>query len=170
MLPHSLNARNTVRTRRDDDAGATDYLDHTTMQTSIAQKPDAEALAEVMEMLDRWDDRMAGHQTQRRKYKRLRFRARITVKLPELADFDHVLEEESSFLVWARNLSKAGVGFLHHGWIDSRKVIICLDPDGGDDHSHLAKIVRSRKMPEGFWEYGAVFIGSATKGEAAAEE
>lgn len=140
------------------------------MPTQIAQKSDTEALAEIMKMLDRWDDRMSGHQTQRREYDRQKFRALITVRLPELADFEHLPEEQSNLRVWARNLSRAGVGFLYRGRIESRKVVICLDPDGGDAHCFLAKIVRSRKLPEGFREYGAVFIGPGTKDKAATEQ
>lgn len=128
------------------------------MPLAIAQKTDEELVAEIFDMLDRWDARLNGHQNQKREHSRVPFRSQIVVELPELADFENVSEEDAQLRVWARNISPAGVGFLYRGTIHSRKVIVCLDPNCNAQHRYVAKIVRSRKLQDDFREYGAVLL------------
>ena len=128
------------------------------MSLAIAQKTDKQLVTEILDMLDRWDARLNGHQNQKREHPRVPFRSQMVVELPELADFEHVSAEDAQLRVWARNISPAGVGFLYRGPITSRKVIVCLDPDNVAEHRYVAKVVRSRKLQHNFWEYGAVFL------------
>ncbi len=128
------------------------------MPLAISQKTDDEQAAELLDMLDRWDARLNGHQNQKREHPRVPFRSRILIQFPELADFEHVSEDEAQLHVWARNLSPAGVCFLHRGSIESRKIVVCLDPDNGAQHRYLAKIIRERKLQDDFREYGVIFL------------
>jgi hypothetical protein len=128
------------------------------MPLAGTQKSDEELATELLDMLDRWDARLNGHQNQKREHSRVAFRSRIVVELPELADFDQIPDEESRLQVWARNLSPSGVSFLHRSMIESRKIVVCLGSEGGVQLKYLARIVRSRKLQDGFQEYGAVFL------------
>lgn len=128
------------------------------MPLATPQKTDDELAIDILEMLDRWDARLNGHQNQKREHSRVPFRSRILIEFPELADFESVSDDEAQLRVWARNLSPAGVCFLHRGSIESRKIVICLDPDGDAQHRYIAKIVRERKLQDDFHEYGAVFL------------
>ncbi len=128
------------------------------MPLAIAQKSDEELVAEIFDMLDRWDARLNGHQNQKREHPRVPFRSQILVQLPDLTEFEDVSEEDAQLRVWARNISPAGIGFLYRGPIHSRKVIVCLDPDGNAQHRYVAKIVRSRKLQDDVREYGAVLV------------
>ncbi len=128
------------------------------MPLAITQKTDEELVAEIFDMLDRWDARLNGHQNQKREHTRVPFRSQILIQFPDLADFEHVSEDDAQLRVWARNLSPAGVCFLHRGSIESRKIVVCLDPDGDSQHQYLAKIVRERRLQDDFREYGAVFL------------
>ncbi|MBI1310573.1 hypothetical protein GC176_04630 [bacterium] len=124
----------------------------------LIQKHEADQVAEIMKMLDRWDARFNGHQNQKRENQRSLFRSQILVTLAELAELANVPHDQTHLRVWARNLSPSGVGFLHRGKIDSRKIVVCLDPDSGAQHSYSAIIIRSRKLQNDFYEYGAVFL------------
>lgn len=128
------------------------------MSLAIAQKTDEKPVAKILEMLDRWDARLNGHQNQKRTHSRVPFRSQILVELPDLARSEYVPQENARLRVWARNLSPAGIAFLYRGPIESQKIVVCLDPDGAAEHKIVAKIVRSRKLQDGFREYGAIFL------------
>ncbi len=121
-----------------------------------------EKLAErVLDMLDRWADRLNGHQDQKREFPRKRFRARVTVYIPETSGMAGECAESTSFQVWSRNLSQGGMSFVYRGHIKAEKIVVCLDPDKGGTHWYQGVLVRKRLVHNDFWEYGVRFTGTA---------
>lgn len=131
------------------------------MTTQTIDQREARLAQSVLGILDRWDERLSGHQNQKREYPRRRFRSRVTVYIPETDDIAGECVESTSFNVWSRNLSQAGMAFIYRGQIKTRKVVVCLNPDTGGTHWFQAEIVRSRQVHNDFWEYGVMFTGSA---------
>jgi len=111
----------------------------------------------VLESLDRWDERLNGHQTERRERDRAHIRGTIAIAFPE-SDFALAGRQESDYLrVWARNISQSGVGFIYNGIIHAEYIIARLNC--GDEEMHFqARIIRRRQLPEDFWEYGAELL------------
>ena len=131
-----------------------------TTQSSLESREGTHA-QRVLEILDRWDERLAGHQNQKREFPRRKFRARATVYIPETEGMAGECAESASFEVWSRNLSQAGMAFIYRGQIKTKKIVVCLNPDSGGTHWYQAEIVRSRQVHNEFWEFGVRFTGAA---------
>jgi hypothetical protein len=128
-----------------------------------SQRADAE---QVLDILRRWDHRMRDHQTQKRAQERCSYPARLALYHHGIASADGNDNDPSPITVWARNVSLGGIGFIYKGRIAARQVVLCLDPDlEGTTWVH-AEIVRSRRVHNDFWDYGAKFLGRATADEA----
>jgi hypothetical protein len=114
---------------------------------------------EVIDILNRWDARMNGHQTQKRSHDRVPYAGRIHI----YADSRNCAGEEGKegITVWARNVSAKGIAFIYKGKIEWRRVLLCLDPDSGEATWMHAEIVRSRSVHNEFWDYGARFLRRA---------
>jgi hypothetical protein len=118
----------------------------------------AEAQA-VIDILNRWDARMNGHQTQKRAHERIPYFGRVCVfpfSRHHTPDTDR-----QGVAAWARNVSAKGLAFVYKGHIEWRRVLFCLDPDSGEAKWMHAEIVRSREVHNDFWDYGARFIRRA---------
>ena len=129
------------------------------MKTQLRRNPleakRAEA-QEVIDILNRWDARMNGHQTQKRSHERVLFSSRVCL----YADARNGAPEpgQEGLTVWARNVSAKGIAFIYKGRIECRRILLCLDPDSGESTWMHAEIVRSRSVHNEFWDYGARFI------------
>lgn len=126
---------------------------HTDREEKIAER--------VLDMLDRWADRLNGHQDQKREFPRKRFRARVTVYIPETVGIAGESAEATNFQVWSRNLSQGGMSFIYHSHIKSDRIVVCLDPDKGGTHWYQGQLVRKRLVHNDYWEYGVKFTGTA---------
>lgn len=116
---------------------------------------------EVLDILDRWSERMQGHQTQKRQHVRYVYRSRMTLYLPGSESLAGECQESTSVDVWCRNLSQGGLCFIYRKQLLANKVIVCLDPDQEGTHWFHGEIVRSRQVHNEFWEYGVKFAGRA---------
>lgn len=128
--------------------------------TQTAESRDERLACRVLDILDRWDERLQGHQTQKREFPRRKFRARITVYI-ESDGVAGECAESMNLDVWARNISQAGLAFVYQGQIKAENIVVCLDPDAGGKMWYQAEIVRSRQVHNEFREYGIRFTGSA---------
>lgn len=116
---------------------------------------------EVLDILDRWSERLSGHHTQKREHARKRFRSPITIYVPEAETVAGECAESTTVQAYSRNISSGGIAFVYPGQLKAEKVIICLDPDGAGSHWFHAEIVRSRQVHRDFWEFGAKFLERA---------
>ena len=119
---------------------------------------------EVIDILNRWDAKMNGHQTQRRAHERVPYSVRICLFRRERKSAAE--PPKPGLTVWSRNVSPKGIGFIYKGRIEWKRVLLCLDPDSGGATWMHAEIVRSRSVHNGFWDYGARFIRRATREES----
>jgi hypothetical protein len=117
--------------------------------------------AQVLEMLSRWDDKMQGHQTQKRERQRSKYSARMAVYNHDVKPPHGQAPDDAPITVWARNVSALGVGFIYRGRIRSKRIVMCLDPETGGSTWMRAEIVRARQVHNDFWDYGAKFLGRA---------
>lgn len=117
---------------------------------------------EVLDMLDRWSDRMHGHHTQKRQYHRVPYRTLMTVYIPYNDHMAGEANESAGFTVWSRNLSRGGVGFIYTGQLNHGKYLMCLDAAQRGELWFLVEVVRSRKVHDHFWEYGAKLLERAS--------
>jgi hypothetical protein len=138
----------------------------TQLQRNSIEARRAEA-QEVIDILNRWDARMNGHQTQKRLHERVPYAGRISL----YADSRNgVLEPgKEGITVWARNVSAKGIAFIYKGQIEWKRVLLCLDPDSGETTWMHAEIVRSRTVHNDFWDYGCRFIRRAPTDNAPAD-
>lgn len=127
----------------------------------VPEKTAADRAAEVLDILDRWDQRMQGHQNQKREFDRRPCRTRMTLFIPSADSVAGECQEARNTDVWCRNLSQGGLSFVHPRQLKSDEVIICLNPNQGGSQWLHAKINRVRKVHNDFWEYGAKFTGRA---------
>lgn len=132
------------------------------MTTDSEIERENKAANRVLDILDRWDERMRNHQTQKRQHPRRKFRAQVTIYIPESTGIAGESAEATSFSVWTRDLSQAGMCFIYRGTIKARKIVVCLNPDAGGTLWFQAEIVRQRLVHNDFWEYGARFTGPAS--------
>jgi PilZ domain len=114
---------------------------------------------EVIDILNRWDARMNGHQTQKRAHPRVPYSGRISLYYGKRRG--SVEPEKEGITVWARNVSPKGIAFVYKGRIEWKRVLLCLDPDAGETTWMHAEIVRSRNVHNDFWDYGVRFIRRA---------
>lgn len=128
---------------------------------SVPEKTDADRAEEVLDILDRWDQRMQGHQNQKREFARRPYRTRMTLFIPGADSVAGECQESCSADVWSRNLSQGGLCFIYPNQLNIDKVIICLNPDQGGTQWFHAEIVSSRQVHNDFWEYGIKFAGRA---------
>ena len=131
----------------------------TQLQQNAADARRTEAQA-VIDILNRWDARMNGHQTQKRAHERVPYSVRICLFYGRRRG--SIEPEQPGITVWARNVSAKGIGFVYKGRIEWKRVLLCLDPDSGETTWMHAEIVRSRNVHNDFWDYGARFIRRAT--------
>lgn len=117
---------------------------------------------EVMDMLDRWSEKMSGHHTQKRQYHRVAYRTMMTLYIAYGDNVAGEAQESAAFTVWSRNISRGGVGFLYHGHLTHGKYLMCLDAEQKGELWFLVDIVRSRKVHDQFWEYGAKLLERAS--------
>ncbi len=113
----------------------------------------------VLDSLDRWDARLQGHQNQKRCHARKKFRTRIIVYV---ADGDETASEDVEATIvhgWSRDLSAGGIGFISLRELKDPGLTLCLDPEGFGEFWIKARIVRTRKLQDGFHEYGCLFEG-----------
>ncbi len=137
------------------------------MKTQVSKNPTDNRRAEaqaVIDILNRWDARMNGHITQKRSHERIPYAGRLC--LFPFSRHGTVDADRQGLTVWARNVSPKGIAFVHKGHIDWRRVLFCLDPDSGEATWMHAEIVRSRKVHNDFWDYGARFIRRAQPDES----
>lgn len=120
------------------------------------------AADEVLAILDRWDAKMQGHQTQKRHYARKPYRTKMTVFLPQTDGMAGESSENTSFTVKSRNISQGGISFLYRGALKHDKFLMCLDPEKTGNLWFLVEIVRSRQVHNDFWEYGARLLERAS--------
>ncbi len=117
----------------------------------------------VLAILNRWDQKMQGHQRQKRSSERVQYGVRITLyNRNGLAGPD---PQNSGLSVWSRNVSQGGIGFIYKGRIPHKRIVLCLDPDAGENTWFRAEIVRARQVHQEFWEYGARFVGRTSRDE-----
>ncbi|GEM_PF-990914 len=120
----------------------------------------------VLKILARWDEKMQGHQTQKRAKERCTYPARMAVYHHGIKARPGQEGDGSPIAVWARNVSELGVGFIYRGRIPAKRVVLCLDPDTGGSTWLLVEIVRARQVHNEFWDYGAKFIGRSSREDA----
>ena len=113
---------------------------------------------EVIDILNRWDARMNGHQTQKRAPADTLFGPHFFV-LRQATRIGRAGKRRNHRL--ARNVSPKGIGFVYKGRIEWKRVLLCLDPDAGETTWMHAEIVRSRNVHNDFWDYGVRFIRRA---------
>ena len=137
------------------------------MKTQLLKNPADARRAEaqkVIEILNRWDARMKGHQTQKRAHERVSYPVRMCLYNRERTSGTE--QAKSGITVWSRNVSPKGIGFVYKGRIEWKRVLLCLDPDSGGATWMHAEIVRSRGVHNEFWDYGVRFIRRATREES----
>jgi hypothetical protein len=123
---------------------------------SAANRADV-AIERVLDTLDRWDERMHGHQNQKRSHARNRLRQKIMIYIPTNQQSVGEALDSTAISVWTRNISRSGICFIHTASIKVDDIIVCLStPNSGAIYFH-AKIVRRRQVHDGFYEYGAEF-------------
>jgi hypothetical protein len=115
---------------------------------------------EVINILNRWDARMNGHQTQKRAHPRTPYLGCLYLFYGRRRD--SVEKEQPGLVVWARNVSPKGLAFVYHEHIEWKRVLLCLSPESGEATWMHAEIVRERKVHNGLWDYGVRFIRRAT--------
>lgn len=113
---------------------------------------------QVLESLDRWDNKMRGHCQQKRRHSRSKFREVITIYIPSCEETVGESPEMSVISGWARNISQSGLGFIFHKPIKDSEIILCLKNAKGKTVYMRAKVVRNRQVHQGFWEYGVEFL------------
>jgi hypothetical protein len=71
-------------------------------------------------------------------------------------------------MVWGRNLSRSGVSFIHPEVLKVRFVDVGLTTNGQLTWFR-GEIVRTKKVEDGFWEYGLRFVARSEAAAQAAE-
>lgn len=125
---------------------------------------------EVLEILDRWDERLQGHHAQMRTSERKKYRRKIVVIIPECNQEDDQSHQPQSLAVWCRNLSQGGLSFIHSHKLHEGDILLCLNPDCESKLLYNAQITRSRQVHNGFWEYGVKLLSKVELEKSSAEE
>lgn len=118
------------------------------------------AAGRVLDILDRWSDRMTGHQTQKRTSprRRLRIRMQAYVQTPNLCD--QTENKPAALLIWSREISQTGMSFIHRGLITAEEIALCIELDSGNVRWLQAIIKRRRQVHDNYYEYGVKFTAS----------
>lgn len=95
--------------------------------------------ATVRGLLDRWSNRLNGHQTNNRANDRFRFQRCLAVFVP-IQHTDGNPSAWNPIAITTRNLSGTGLGFLFQQKLDDGEIIVCID----DATRMLGTIVRQR--------------------------
>lgn len=132
------------------------------MNATAVQSAISKEAHQVLDMLDRWDERLQGHLNEKRGHQRQKFRAIVTIEARTIRDVGQT-EEVQPLEVIARNLSPSGLAFIHRQPIDAKRIKVCLNPATGGDRLLKAEILRKRQVHNNFWEYGAAFIKEASE-------
>ncbi|MDA0831638.1 MAG: PilZ domain-containing protein [Planctomycetota bacterium] len=133
---------------------------NTTSQSDVEQSESRRAMR-ALESLDRWADRLKGHQIQKRSSPRKNLRTSSLIYPPNGEGVVRPTDDSNSFLVRIRNISNNGVSFLYTRNIKLTSFVLCLETGKGPIWLN-AEIIRSRQVHEGFWEFGARLTGRAT--------
>ena len=158
----------------------------TSLKTSHAADIDERLFTTVLEKLQRWDAKNAGHQSEKRRGGRHGYENQGVVLVipaadyqgetaPSLSDPAHI-----SFIVRARNLSRTGLSFLTTRdvlprvitddslpiYVDEllkidRTVFVALEKDGGELIWVVGKVVRFRSSHDSLFECGIQFLAKA---------
>jgi hypothetical protein len=132
-------------------------------QTSIKPQDQHAQARVVLNILNRWDQRLQGHHQEKRGSQRAQYVAAMRLYRRPAQDVDG--DAEPPFNVWSRNVSVTGVSFVHRGPIEPRRCVLCMDPGSGAKLWFHVEIVRKRLVHDGFWEYGARFLRRASREE-----
>ena len=120
------------------------------------------AALDVLDTLDRVEERLIRHYGRKRGHDRKNYRGIVTVVAPvEELPGGGLFEEAPQFAVWARNISRSGLSFIHPGELKFRKLRIGLNSAQGEATWFTADVVRIQRVQDGFWEYGVAFTGRA---------
>lgn len=116
------------------------------------------AALRVLDVLDRGENRLLSHYRHKRGHNRENYRKRVTI-LVSPDRFEHAADREPvQFEVLARNISCSGLSFIHPGELIFDTMDVGLNVPKSPVW-FTARIVRKRRVEEGFWEYGATFTG-----------
>lgn len=109
----------------------------------------------VVSMLQSWSERFDQHVTQRRSHGRKGCCVESMVLIPELRRTAGELGDQSLIQIWIRNISASGAGFVteHKLPTEKKELILSL----GTKY-FLCRIIRSRQVHDGYWEYGVQLI------------
>ena len=126
-------------------------------QTVNCPKQDSNA-QRVLDTLQRWSERFDGHQNQKRQHERRPIRMQLSVYFSESDLPKSSTDNQYALEVWARNISRSGMCFIHNGPIKLGNVIIAFNLGAGETEYFRAQLVRNRQVHDGFWEYGVKFL------------
>jgi len=117
------------------------------------------AALQILDALDRAENRLIEYYKHKRDHARAIYRKTVTIAVPlEAFEHDSSIKEPPHFEVLVRNISRSGLSFIHPGELMFEQIRIRLDisqPSVWFD----ARIVRKKRIEDGFWEYGAAFTG-----------
>jgi hypothetical protein len=80
--------------------------------------------------------------------------ARVPLTPDATADSDDWTESR----IWSRDVTPSGISFISMDKIAVAAIIVGLITSDNSRTFVRAKICRSRKVHDGFWEYGAEFV------------
>ena len=125
-----------------------------------SSKTERDALR-VLDSLDRWDERLNGSYSKEREHNRNSFRGMAIIVLPPIEGAVGKLAEPQKVQVWLRNISQGGLSCIYPGKITHQHVVVGVGTDPARIAWFHSEIVRSREVPEQFWEYGIAFRSRA---------
>jgi len=146
------------------------------MNSIKVQEPSDKQALEVLEILDRWDERLQGHHSQMRNHERKKYRTKIAIYLShndqqnnDQINNDQINNDQTDddcpqyLSVWCRNISQSGLSFIYHADLKWNHFIICLNPEAEETLWYHAEMTRSRQVHNGFWEFGVKLLNRAEK-------
>jgi len=117
--------------------------------------PNYDKLAqETLDIMDRWDEKFSHHLNEDRKHERKKFRTRLHARIPERKTPNGIKIPSQNFLVWARNLSQAGVSFIYQEELKTDTLHLCLNSESTEELWYLVEIIRKKQVYNHFWDYG----------------
>lgn len=124
------------------------------------------AALQVLDALDRSENRLLSYYKHKRDHSRETYRKTVTISVP-LDCFEHEqqIQEPPQFEVLVRNISRSGLSFIHPGELMFDHMRVGLAVSGALAWFD-ARVVRKRRVEEGFWEYGAAFTGRQNASES----